>query len=71
MKRSLALLCTLVLVLGMIVPGIYAVEDTTCPCCGATGVTWTAFAADTVPLPGVHYRLTGTVEKSGQWTLET
>ena len=71
MKRALAFLCTLTLLLGMIVPGAYAVEDTTCPCCGATGVTWTAFTADTVPEPGVHYRLTGKVEKSGQWVIET
>ncbi|MBR2311162.1 MAG: DUF4886 domain-containing protein [Oscillospiraceae bacterium] len=71
MKRVLALLCTLTLLLGMIVPGAYAVENTTCPCCGATDVTWTAFTADTVPEPGVHYRLTGKVEKSGQWVIET
>lgn len=71
MKRIFAILCTLALVLGMVAPGAYAVEDTTCPCCGATGVTWTAFTADTVPEPGVHYRLSGKVEKSGQWTLET
>lgn len=70
MKRSLALLCSLALVLGMIVPGVSA-EGAACPCCGATNVTWTNFTADTVPEPGVHYRLTGKVEKSGQWTLET
>ena len=70
MKRSLALLCSLALVLGIIVPGVSA-EGTACPCCGATNVTWTNFTADTVPEPGVHYRLSGKVEKSGQWTLET
>ena len=70
MKRSLALLCSLALVLGMIVPGVSA-EGTACPCCSATNVTWTNFTADTVPEPGVHYRLSGKVEKSGQWTLET
>ena len=71
MKRSLAFLCALALLLGMVVPSAMAVADTTCPCCGATNVTWTNFTADTVPEPGVHYRLTGKVEKSGQWTLET
>ena len=70
MKRSLAFLCTLAFLLGMIVPGV-AAADTTCPCCGATNVTWTNFTADTLPEPGVHYRLTGTVEKSGQWSLKT
>ena len=70
MKRSLARLCSLALVLGMIVPGVSA-EGTACPCCSATNVTWTNFTADTVPEPGVHYRLSGKVEKSGQWTLET
>ncbi len=71
MKRALALLCTLTLLLGMIVPGAHAVEDTTCTCCGATGVTWTAFTADTVPEPGGHYRLTDSVSRSKQWTIET
>ena len=70
MKKSLALLCSLALVLGMLVPSVSA-EGTACPCCGATNVTWTNFTADTVPEPGVHYRLSGKVEKSGQWTLET
>lgn len=70
MKRSLALVCTVALLLGMIVPGVSA-ENADCPGCGATNVTWTNFTADTVPEPGVHYRLTGKVEKSGQWTLET
>ena len=71
MRRSLAFLCTLALLLGLVVPGTIAAGDTTCPCCGATNVTWTNFTADTVPVPGVHYRLSGKVEKSGQWTLET
>lgn len=70
MRRSLAFLCTLALLLGMIVPSAMA-ADTTCSCCGATNVTWTNFTADTVPEPGVHYRLFDDVEKKGQWTLET
>ncbi|MBO5868730.1 MAG: DUF4886 domain-containing protein [Oscillospiraceae bacterium] len=72
MKKSLALVCTLALLLDMMVPGsAYAAEDTVCPCCGATNVTWVTFTADTALEPGVHYRLSGNVEKNGQWTLAT
>lgn len=70
MKRSLAFLCTLALLLGVIVPGVSA-EGNACPCCGADNVTWTNFTADTVPEPGGHYRLTDSVSRSKQWTIET
>ena len=56
MKRSLALVCTVALLLSMIVPGVSA-EDTTCPCCGAMNVTWTTMTDNMDMEPGVHYRL--------------
>ena len=70
MKKHISLLCALALVVSMIVPSVGAAGENTC-CCGATNVTWVEFTADTVPEPGVHYRLLGNVEKKGQWTLET
>lgn len=58
MKKQISLFCVLALLLGMIVPGAAAVEDTTCPCCGAMNVTWTTMVDNMDMEPGVHYRLT-------------
>ena len=55
MKRSLALVCTVALLLRMIVPGVSA-EGTTCPCCGAENVTWITMTDNMDMEPG-HYRL--------------
>ena len=71
MKKHISLICALVLIMSMIVPGAMAVADTTCPCCDVTNVIWEEFTADTVPVPGGHYRLADDVVKKGQWTLET
>ena len=57
MKKHISLLCILTLLLGMIVPGAAADEATTCPCCGATNVTWTTMTDNMDMEPGVHYRL--------------
>ena len=73
LQKSLSFLCALALVMGMIAPisgTVHAAADTTCSACGATNVEWTTLTADTVPEVGVHYRLTGKVEKSGQWSLK-
>ena len=71
MKRLLSIFCIAALLLGMVIPGTTRAADTGCPCCGAENVTWEIFTADTIPAPGVHYRLSGNVEKNGQWTLAT
>ena len=57
MKKHISLFCVLALLAGMIVPGAVAAEDTTCPCCGATNVTWVTMTDNMDLEPGVHYRL--------------
>ena len=52
MKKHISLLCILTLLLGMIVPGAAADEATTCPCCGATNVTWTTMTDNMDMEPG-------------------
>ena len=56
MKKTISLLCSIALLLGMIVPSVAADEDTVCPCCGATNVTWTTMTDNMDMTPG-HYRL--------------
>ena len=57
MKKHISLFCVLALLLGMIVPGAVAAEDTVCPGCGAINPTWTTMTDNMDMEPGVHYRL--------------
>lgn len=69
MKKALSLICTLAIVLGMVIPTAYAETNSPCLVCGTD--EWTTLTADTVLEDGGHYRLSGTVSLSKQFSVST
>lgn len=66
MRKVITIISVFALLLGMLVPGASATEDTTCPCCGTENVTWEVLTDGATLEAGVHYRLESNVSGLGR-----